>query len=159
MKNNLIVLSLLISSFLLFTACEKENNSIGTNPTGNLNGTWIITNIQRTGCMDFSYIYENNCAENPATEACVEGFLIFEDGMQTTIFNIYLFGVLDTDFSSVDDFTYTVEGNKIIACDIGGSQSCQTTTFEITASGEVLTIVGKDETESDCTQTVVARRQ
>lgn len=149
--------------FLLFllTACNEDNSLNTVVQAGDLNGTWIITNIQRAGnsCPNpIDADLTDNCADFNGMVFCSEGKMIFDNGLYTFTFNTYENGVLVEDLSLIGESTYQIDGNTVTACDVDDPSTCQTFTIQLAISENTLTSV-VDNDGFGCKQTIVAKRQ
>jgi len=147
-----------IATLFFFIACKEDDGLTSTvNLIDELNGTWIITNIERTGnnCPDLGIFYLEDCSTN--TAACIEAIMIFDDGNYSFSLKSYENGVLNEDLSFFEESIYTIEGNTITACDKNAPSECQTSTINLTIAGDALTSTNEEEI-TGCTQIVQARR-
>lgn len=153
---------------LLLSSCNNDDDQMENPLESLLIGKWNINYVELSGCTsdpelnDVFDLTSSNCFNEDGNEVCIESYLEFLDNGQ----RIYFFEVVSTTPSGVvttetseNNRGYTLEGDVLKVCETEGGQVVDCTEYQITISGDQLTMMASFTEPTGCMEEIRAVRE
>jgi len=164
--HSFFILLLFLAPVLVLTSCQNDEEEV--NPlAAELLGKWDVNFVEVSNCEDSDLnqtldLTSSDCFTQNGAEVCVEMTLEYREDNQ----HLYFFeavtttpsGVVTTETNSLVQ-TYALVDNTLSVCDGVGDVLTDCSDYEVTISGNTLTLKVLSQSNQGCEEMIRAVRQ